>query len=177
MEMPLIHDLLLKLVCEASRGTPGPDLPPGHGGTLIVAREREQLEAWSRTFREGSSLTVLNHATLPVVQRKTRTTADKCCKYHVVLTTYDCLKSTDVTLNLDADGYVSTTDTSNGAGWYSSRNTSSQIEGVQCKQLSVLHCLKWSRVVFLDTVGRKSFLVKQETGRALAARLLKSNVR
>jgi hypothetical protein len=177
MEMPLIHDLVLKLVVETSNASPSTTLPPGHGNTLIVAREREQLEDWRSTFREGSSLTFLNHATLPVVQRKTRTTAEKCGKYDVVLTTYDCLKSADVTVNLDADGYVSTKDTSHESGWYSSRSTPSQTEGSRCKQLSVLHCLKWNRVAFIDTVGRKSFVVKQETGRALAARSLNSNVR
>jgi hypothetical protein len=177
MEMPLIHDLLLKLVVETSSGSPSPLLPPGHGNTLVVARGREQLEDWSRTFREGSSLTILNHATLPVVQRKTRTTADKCCKYDVVLTTYDCLKSADVTVNLDGEGYVSSQGARHGDGWYSTKNTPSQTEGSQCKQLSVLHCLKWSRLVLIDTVGRKSFLVKHETGRALAARSLNSDVR
>jgi hypothetical protein len=177
MDMPDIHRLLLKLALEDIPSSSDSTTTPNRGGTLVVARERAQLEDWSRTLREGSSLRVLNHSTLPVVQRKTRSTAESCCKFDVVLTTYDCLKSADVTVNLDANGHVLINDASRAGEWVSSHTTPFHVEGVNYKQLSVLHCLCWKRVVFLDTVGRKSFLCKAETGRAFATRALNSRCR
>jgi hypothetical protein len=177
LDMPDIHRLLLKLALEEIPSSSDSTPTPSRGGTLVVARERAQLEDWSRTLREGSSLRVLNHSTLPVVQRKTRSTAQSCCKFDVVLTTYDCLKSADVTVNLDANRHVLINDASRAGEWVSSHTTPSHVEGVDCKQLSVLHCLCWKRVVFLDTVGRKSFLCKAETGRAFASRALNSRCR
>ncbi len=146
------------------------------GNTLIVVRERENIEKWSRCFREGSSFSVLNHTALPVKERKTTSTTCKCAKYDVVITTYDAFKSPDVTLNVNEEGFVAHKKMANGDGWYLSRGGSQAIDG-ETKRLSVLHRIIWRRVVFIDTVGRKSFLAKPDTSRSAAARALDAKCR
>ena len=173
MEMPMVYDLILKLTRETNK-VKEQISSLTQGKTLIVARDRVQLDEWGRAFREASNLSVLNHSTLPVVQRKTRSTADKCCNYDITLSTFDCLKSPDVTVPLDENGFPSWK-VGNADGWCSSRN--SQPEDVKCKLLSVLHCVTWHRIVFIDFIGRKSYLVKPDTSRSLAARSLNSNSR
>jgi hypothetical protein len=141
------------------------------GQTLIVVRERESLENWSRLFREGSAFSVLNHATLPLKQRCTKSTASKLAKYNVVLTTFDSMKSADVTLNVDDNGFVISTGADDG--WFESRSTqTATLDAYRAKQLSVLHCIPWERVIFADVIGRKGFLTKPESSRAIAARAL-----
>jgi hypothetical protein len=179
-----IFDLVLKLLLDAT--------PPDHqsqsqssldtedsiqGKTLIVARTKEDLEAWARVLREGCSLSVLNHATLPVKQRKTQHSAKKCAKYDAILTTFDAMKSPDVTIGVDDNGYALTKKVDAEGGWFSSRNSSQSSAVQQCKQLSVLHLVNWRRIIFADILGQKCFLAKPETARAEAARSLNSESR
>jgi hypothetical protein len=147
------------------------------GQTLIVVRGKETLDEWSRTFREGSACSVLNHAMLPVKERKTPSTALKCGMYDAVLTTFDAIKSPDVTVALDSNGYVLMEKVGIEDGWYTSRSGSQGADLQHCKQLSVLHRVSWLRVVFVDIIGRKGFLVKPDTSRALAARALTAESR
>jgi hypothetical protein len=179
-----IFDLVLKLLLDAA--------PPDHqsqtqssldaediiqGKTLIVARTKEDLEAWARVLREGCSLSVLNHATLPVKQRKTQHSAKKCAKYDAVLTTFDAMKSPDVTIGVDDNGYALTKKVDAEGGWFSSRNSSQSSAVQQCKQLSVLHLVNWRRIIFADILGQKCFLAKPETARVEAARSLNAESR
>jgi hypothetical protein len=135
------------------------------------------LEAWARVLREGCSLSVLNHATLPVKERKTQHSAKKCAKYDVVLTTFDAMKSPDVTIGVDDNGYALTKRASAEGGWHSSRNSSQSAAVQQCKQLSVLHLVDWRRIIFADILGQKCFLAKPETARVEAARSLNAESR
>jgi hypothetical protein len=179
-----IFDLVLKLLLDAA--------PPDHqsqsqssldvgdsiqGKTLIVARTKEDAEAWARVLREGCSFSVLNHATLPMQQRKTQHTAKKCAKYDAVLTTFDAMKSADVTMLVDDNGCALTKKVDTEGGWYSSRSSSQSSAVQQCKQLSVLHRVDWRRIIFADVLGQKCFLAKPETARAEAARALNAESR
>jgi hypothetical protein len=103
------------------------------------------LEVWARVLREGCSLSVLNHATLPMKQRKTQHSAKKCAKYDVVLTTFDAMKSADVTTGVDDNGFALTKKVDVEGGWYSSRSSSQSSAVKHCKQLSVLHQVDWRR--------------------------------
>jgi hypothetical protein len=141
----------------------------------LVVRDKEDLDVWSRAFREGSSLSVKNHATMPLKQRKTPSTADDCARYDVVLTTFDALKSPDITHSVDDEGNVITATATNSSQWHSSR--SSQSNRQECKQYSVLHRVSWQRVIMIDIIGRKSFLVKQDTARATAVKALSTHTR
>jgi hypothetical protein len=154
------------------------------GQTLIVTRTREELEYWSRAIREGSGLSTVNHSTLPVKERKSISTAKRCCRFGVVLTTFDALKSPDVTVSLDENGFVRFSNVGvEDGGWFSTRDCS-QVAASQAaqpwsqatintnKQLSVLHLVQWKRVIFVDEVGRKTYLAKPETARFVAVRAL-----
>ena len=92
---------------------------------------------------------------------------------NVLLTTYDALKSTDMAISVDEQGHAILS--TNGSGWMESR-ASSQAEQTT-KQFSVLHKVNFQRVVFVDLLGRKSFLAKQGTARAAAAVALRANSR
>jgi hypothetical protein len=178
-----IFDLVLKLLLDAappdhqSQSQSSLDAEDSIQGTLIVARTKEDLEAWARVLREGCSLSVLNHATLPVKQRKTQHSAKKCAKYDVVLTTFDAMKSPDITIGVDGNGYALTKKIDVEGGWFSSRNSSQSSPVQQCKQLSVLHLVNWRRIIFADILGQKCFLAKPETARAEAARSLNAESR
>ena len=136
------------------------------GKTLIVARSKEDLLEWSRMLREGSALSVLNHSTLPLKERKAHATIAKCSHYDVVLTTFDAMKAPDSNIPLDGKGIASVKDQQRDDEWYTSR---SQSESLQCKQLSVLHQLHWRRILFADILGKKCFLAKPGTSRHSAA--------
>ena len=138
------------------------------GGTLIVARSKEELEEWQSSLREGTCFSVLNHATMPLEERKRTSTANRCAGYDVVLTTYDTLKSKDITTPLDHNGHVVHEKIGYQDGWYSARSSGSDAPG-RCEQLCVLHQINWRRVIFVDVLGRKSFLVKEGTARAVAS--------
>jgi hypothetical protein len=140
-----------------------------NGGALIVARSKEDLQDWESSLRECTCFSVLNHSTMTVEDRKRKATANRCAGYDVVLTTFDAIKSKDIATPLDSKGHaiihekVGVQD-----GWFSSRSSGSQPAG-RVEQLSVLHQINWRRILFLDVLGRKSFVAKLKTARADAA--------
>jgi hypothetical protein len=171
-----VIDTTLKLLLEAQSTQKPREDRDDSGDTLIVARSKEDLEEWGRSFREGSSLSVLNHSTLPLRERKTQATAAKCSQYDVVLTTFDAMKAPDSNVTVDEKGIASRERNEPEGGWYSSRSSSPNEEH-ECKRLSVLHQLHWRRVVFVDILGKRCYLVKPETSRATAARAFSSDTR
>jgi len=138
------------------------------GGTLIVSRTKEDLEEWQSSLRECTAFSVLNHATMSLEERKRTATANRCAGYDIVVTTFDAIKSKDVTTPLDSKGHVIHEKIGFENGWFSARSSGSQAPG-RCEQLSVLHQINWRRVIFVDALGRKSFMAKQDTARAVAA--------
>ena len=188
-----IVDLVLKITLEyppaedvaVSRGSDSDGVLQGN--TLIVARSKEDLEVWSQNFREGSAYSVLDHASLPIKQRKTLTTAEKAAQFDVVLTTYDALKATDMTVSLNEKGHTVhkkatedgwyTTTTSPRARVHRASTAAAEQERTSNKQLSVLHRISWRRVVFSDALGRKCFLAKAGTARVHAATALNAQSR
>jgi hypothetical protein len=146
--------------------------------TLIVARSKEDLEAWGRALREGSEYSVLDHASMPLKQRKSQSVAQQCAKFDVVFTTYDALKSPDATIPLDENGHAVNGKIGLEDGWYSSRTSASESAEIEMrKQFSVLHQVNWRRVVFVDVLGRKCFLAKAGTSRSLAAAAVNADSR
>ena len=139
------------------------------GGTLVVVRSKEDLPKWESAFRERTSFSVFNHALIPSAERKRLTMASKCAGFDIILTTYDAIKTKEVATPVDDDGHVMTTG-ANENGWFSSRSQSSQQQA--CEVLSVLHGLHWFRIVFIDELGRHSFLTKPGTTRLQAASAL-----
>ena len=163
--------LLVKTVLD---NPPDPDQSRG-GRILIVAREKEELDNWSRSFREGTPYSVLNHASVPARDRSRRSTLDRYKEYDIVLTTFDALKSTDVTVSLNDQGHakVSNEESQMSDCWYASRSQASQ----SCKKLSLLHLIRWQHVCFTDTLGKKSYTLKHETTRSSAAQALEATKR
>ncbi|CAJ1969346.1 unnamed protein product [Cylindrotheca closterium] len=146
------------------------------GKTIIVVRAKEDLSKWETALREGTGCSVLNHATLPLSERVRSSTAEKAIRYDVVLTTYDALKSPDVAIQVDDMGYaVAKQAAPSGREWFSS--TSSNDAPRMCKQLSVLHRITFQRIIFSDALGRKSFLAKPGTTRAVAFNALRADSR
>jgi len=136
------------------------------GRTILVCRSKADLEVISCTFREGSAFSVLNHATQPLAERTRATFSSKCATFDVVLSTYDALMSKDVAIAVNEDGHA-TTQENGGSSWYSSR--SNENDPITVDTLSTLHLLQWDRVIFLDELGRKSYLAKFGTIRGKAA--------
>jgi hypothetical protein len=176
-----VQNLVLKLILSSSSAQVSPhnwvasQQSSGtvvEGQNLIVVRDREAIAEWSSDFREGSSFSVLDFLALPVKQRKSQSTTSKLAKYDIVLTTFDALKSPDVTFSIDSSGHVILHLIGCEQGWFESRGAS-QSSG-QTKRLSVLHALKWLRVIFVDFVGRKGYVSKPETSRSVAATALNS---
>lgn len=146
------------------------------GNTIIVVRAKQDLSKWESALREGTGCSVLNHATLPLSERVRSSTAEKAVKYDVVLTTYDALKSPDVAIQVDSMGYaIAKQAAPNGGEWFSSANSDDAPR--LCKQLSVLHRITFNRTIFTDDLGRKSFLVKPGTTRAVAFNALRADSR
>lgn len=150
------------------------------GHTVIVTRTKDDVAMWERALREGTGCSVFNHAAAPLSERVRQNTAEKATKYDVVLTTYDALKSTDIAVPIDDHGYAIISKPQEDNGWMISRKASSQSESVRsqkCKQLCVLHKVNFQRVIFVDVLGRKSFLAKNGTARAAASIALRANSR
>eukprot|EP00532_Pseudo-nitzschia_australis_P006400 CAMPEP_0168164736 /NCGR_PEP_ID=MMETSP0139_2-20121125/1103_1 /TAXON_ID=44445 /ORGANISM="Pseudo-nitzschia australis, Strain 10249 10 AB" /LENGTH=399 /DNA_ID=CAMNT_0008081787 /DNA_START=27 /DNA_END=1224 /DNA_ORIENTATION=- len=97
--------------------------------------------------------------------------------YDVVLTTYDAMKSPDVAIPVTADGHAIVTKSKNDGSWHTSRSASQEDKKVQrqTKQLSVLHRIEFRRIIFLDILGRKSYLAKVGTARAAASVAISSS--
>eukprot|EP00934_Nitzschia_sp_Nitz4_P000107 Nitzschia sp. Nitz4//scaffold112_size70979//43352//45712//NITZ4_005906-RA/size70979-processed-gene-0.109-mRNA-1//1//CDS//3329533277//107//frame0 len=153
-----------------------------NGGSVIVTRTKEESQRWAAALQEGTGFSVLNHATLSLAERIRPTTAERATKFDVVLTTYDALKSADIAIPLDSEGRAIFAAASSDNSWYSSRTASgtSNVGTPQpqaCKSLSILHRVHFRRVVFMDVLGRKSFLAKNGTARACAAQALRAQSR
>ena len=177
-----ITDLIVKLHLEypCSEDHPRVSTNPLYGSTLIVTRTKEELELWKRSFREGSALSVLNHTSMPLAQRKSQSCAEKVVHFDVVLTTYDALKSPDVAIKLDPSGFAITAATKDADGWFTSSSSASQTaEQIEqrCKPLSALHRVHWSRLILVDILGRKGFLSKLDTARVKAVRAMNADSR
>ena len=164
-----VIDIALKLLCESQTSSYHYD---STGQTLIVARTKGDLDEWGRALREGTALSVLNHSTLPWKERKSHVSVAKCANYDVVLSTFDAMKSPDSNITMDGTGIASVKTTDDeGSSWHISR---SQSEPLECKRLSVLHKLRWRRVLFIDILGKKCYMAKPGTSRASAARAISS---
>jgi hypothetical protein len=169
-----IIDITLKLLLEGTddHQERRDSAPEGTlvGQTVIVGRDKEDLARWESALREGTGYSVLNHATVPLTERIRASAAEKAALYDVVLTTFDSMKSADTAIPVDSLGHAVTKNVGKDDGWYSSRTASQSCSGPQrTKQLSVLHRVKFRRVVFVDVLGRKCFLAKGGTNRASAA--------
>ena len=86
------------------------------------------------------------------------------------------MKAKEVTVPVDENGRAMLGNTADPSetddGWLASRVTGIQ-SGAQaprkCHQLSVLHRMVWNRLIMIDVLGRKGFLIKPGTARAQAA--------
>lgn len=179
MKTHQIRDIILKLVTD-STGKQRQESSEGEStssaSTLVVCRSKADTEAFASTLREGSSCSVLNHATLSLSDRTRTTASTNCSTYDVVLTTFDAIMSKDVATTLNNDGHVIKRDSQNG--WLSARSSSSDEDDViRVEKLSVLHKLDWRRIVLVDDLGRKSYLAKAGTLRAKAAIALNATSR
>ncbi len=178
-----IMDLCVKVLLDDERNAacerrPSQNLIPLQAQTLIVIRDKDQAETWGRVLREGTGCSVYNHSAAPLSERVRHSTAEKATKFDVVLTTYDALKAADVTIPVDALGHAILSSSTEESGWLNSRTVSSQCTRPQlCKALSVLHKLNFHRAIFVDLLGRKSFLAKKGTSRAAAAVALRAKSR
>ena len=147
------------------------------GGTLIVARSKEDVAEWLCSLREKTSFSVLNHCEISSAERRRVTILSKCTGYDIVLTTHDALKAKEATATVDECGRVIRQTNSQGA-WLSSKSNNSQNESQHsCKVLCRLHSIEWTRVIFNDILGRVSYLTKPGTARMEAATALKAKSR
>lgn len=147
-----------------------------YGGTLVVARSKQELLEWECGFREKTGFTVLNHAELTSKERRRVTIPTKASGYDVVLTTYDALKTKEMSTLVDDLGRVIDQTNSEG-GWFTSRMSSSEEPQHQSGTLSQLHILNWTRLILVDSIGRQSFLTKPATARLQAIAKLKAGSR
>jgi hypothetical protein len=156
------------------------------GGTLIVLRAKEDIPVWEAALREYTSLSVFSHNSLQSNQRKHASAAAKCAVYDVVLTTYDLLKSKEVTVPIDSLGKAilksDSKSVADDGGWLKTRGSETQSGGEAkktCLQLSILHRMSWYRMIMIDSLGkkgdeRKGYLTKPDTARAEAAKAVNS---
>jgi hypothetical protein len=147
------------------------------GNTLVVVRTKDDTANWESALREGTGCAVLNHSSLPLSERIRASTSEMACLYDVVLTTYDAMKSPDITIPVTNAGRAILTKSDNDGGWNSSRNASQQEHNKrqQTKKLSVLHRIQFKRIIFVDTLGRKCYTAKSGTTRAAASVALSSS--
>ena len=141
------------------------------GGTLIVLRDKSDVETWTAALRECTSLSVLDHSGLTASVRKSAETAGNAAGFDAVLTTYDCLKAKEVTVPVDLTGRAILGNGSggggssgdDGGGWCTSRGSSQgRARPQKCHQLSILHRLEWYRCVFVDVLGKKGEMSRYE---------------
>ena len=149
------------------------------GKTLVVVRSKENAAVWERSLREKTGCSLINHATLPLSERIRSSSADKLREYDVVVTTYDAMKSPDVTIPLTDEGYAILTNPNASKSWHTSRTPSQQENSApqSTKQLSILHRIHFQRIIFVDVLGRKCFLAKGGTARSAAAVALNGSSR
>ena len=168
-----------------------------NGGTLIVARSKDDLAAWECALRETTSFAVLNHALISSADRRRVTISSRVVGFDIVLTTYDVIKAKEMNTAVDEKGRARIKNEIQG-GWLSSSSSSgtsassrqSQQEGNAASSstggtanvntvqaLSRLHGIKWYRLIFIDELGRQSYMTKPGTARAQAAATLKGERR
>ena len=148
------------------------------GNTLVVARSKEDTAVWESALRENTGCSVLNHSTLPLSERIRVSSAERACAHDVVLTTFDAMKSPDIAIPLTEDGRAIVTKAGNDRFWHSSRSASQHDSSPQLtKQLSILHRIHFRRLIFVDVLGRKSYLAKGGTARATAGVALSGDAR
>ena len=147
------------------------------GNTLVVCKNKDDTADWESALREGTGCSVLNHSTLPLSERIRAATSEKACLHDVVLTTYDAMKSPDVTIPVTKDGHAILTKPVDDCGWHVSRSSSQHDVPThqQTKQLSVLHRITFKRIILVDTLGRKCYLAKSGTARATASTALSNS--
>lgn len=150
---------------------------PEYGGTLIIAKTKESLSVWENSLREMTCFTVFNHAELSSTERRRNTITLTASGFDIVMTTYDALKTKEVSLSIDSSGYAQPPKPLDG--WFESKNGESQ-EGedrLTPATLSRLHLLRWYRVVCIDDLGRQGYLTKPGTSRMAAISALRSDSR
>ncbi len=102
-----------------------------------------------------------DHAGIQSSLRKLANIAGKCAGFDVVLTTYDTIRTKEVTIPVDALGRAilgGSVPSNECDGWFTSRGLGTQSGPSvpqKCHQLSVLHRLSWFRVIFMDILGQK----------------------
>ena len=147
-----------------------------NGGTLIIAKSKEALVEWECCLRENTGFAVLNHAELSSIERRRVTMPSTASGFDIVLTTYDALKTKETTTSVDDMGrHIKQTESQ--GGWLTSRMAGSEEQEQKLSSLSHLHTLTWFRLVFIDNLGRQSYLTKPGTARAQAACALKAESR
>eukprot|EP00533_Pseudo-nitzschia_delicatissima_P007987 CAMPEP_0116081318 /NCGR_PEP_ID=MMETSP0327-20121206/2134_1 /TAXON_ID=44447 /ORGANISM="Pseudo-nitzschia delicatissima, Strain B596" /LENGTH=683 /DNA_ID=CAMNT_0003572047 /DNA_START=17 /DNA_END=2068 /DNA_ORIENTATION=- len=147
------------------------------GNTLVVVRTKDDTATWESALRDGTGCAVLNHSSLPLSERIRGSTAEKACMYDVVLTTYDAMKSPDITIPVTNAGRAILTKPKTDGGWHSCRTSSQQEQNTrqETKKMSVLHRIEFKRIIFVDNLGRKCYLAKGGTARAAASIALSSS--
>jgi hypothetical protein len=180
VQLHQITDAVLSVMLKAEDGERQGSQSSGkslEGATLVICRSKEDTEEFASTFRAGSAFSVLNHAALPLADRTRSNTATRCATFDVVLSTFDAIMSKDVVTTLNGDGHVIRKEDQQD-GWFSSRGASNDEDEVgRVEKLSVLHMLDWRRVVFVDDLGRKSYIAKSGTLRAKAAAAINATTR
>ena len=147
------------------------------GGTLIVLRDKEEIASWEHDIRENSSLSLWTHVKKPP-KTSIVTLKSRLAGYDIVLTTFDAIKAKDITQPVDEHGQALTRRLVRHDGWYDStratqnRGMMNSSSHTKCLQLSVAHGIRWSRVIFLDKIGKSSYITKPKTARAIAGKAL-----
>ena len=114
----------------------------------------------------------------------------KAAGFDVVLTTYDAIKTKEMNAAVDSSGRATTQDDISQGEWLSTRMMSSGGTGTtdesqqgggsssnSVQVLSRLHGIQWHRLIFMDELGRSSYLTKPGTTRLQAAAALKGERR
>lgn len=167
---------------QPARGIAHEDCSTKSGGVLLVLREKgASMIAWERLFREKSSLSLLNHASLTGSARK-QLSLSRIAGFDIVLTTFDTIKAKERTFTTEPvyDSPIFENTVMNPASslgskgkWIDATSFSGDpIKRRSCKQLSCLHGLLWNKVIFVDTLGPQNFSLKINTARAGAGKSL-----
>jgi len=150
---------------------------PVWGYTLIIGRTKEDLKEWECVLRERTLFSVLNHAEMSSTERRHSKTALKCAGFDVVLTTFDAIKAKEAATSVNEQGRVLFRTESQG-GWLASRSCDGDTKPKRCEVLSILHGMAWHRLLFVDVLGKQSYLTKPATTkRCMAASALHGNSR
>ena len=79
---------------------------------------------------------------------------------------------------IDDIGYTSQTGSGGGGVWIAATSsTGDPIKRRCCRQLSVIHGIRWNIVIYIDVLGPQSYTLKSTTARAAAGRSLAATSR